>query len=324
MNTLSDTLCTRGDLGFSLPQFSTSINHLLYADDACIISSTPAGCQHPLDMVQLWLEWAQLKAKVSECRSMVIQASTGKRVNPNLTISGERIPPAEDDAFKFLGMPVRIYSSNVSARLSLQITLQRMLSAIDKTPLTRQQKLCLFKHGVCPRLSWPLDVEDFPITWLERDLQPLATKALKKWAGLTSPSNTSILFLPVKKGGLALPSLVSLHKKLQATKMVQLLTSRDPGVRKAADLRLAEEEARQRLKFRPAAMVNSILTQEPSQSRRALTGAAKTFLAEEEDEERHQALCLLQPRERWQGFGGIHVHLKCCGQELYKTCLQSQ
>ena len=193
-----------------------------------------------------------------------------------------------------------------------------MLTAIDETPVTRQQKLRLFKHGVCPRLSWPLVVEDFPITWLERHLQPLATKALKKWAGLTSSSNTSILFLPAKKGGLAIPSLVSLHKKLQVTKMVQLLTSRDPGVRKAANLRLAEEEARQRLKFRPAAMVNSILTQEPSKSRRALTGAAKTFLAEEEDEERHQALCQLPAQGEMARVWGN----TCSSQVLWARAVQ--
>ena len=43
INTLSDTLSTRKDLGFSLPSSSISINHLLYADDAYVISSTPAG-----------------------------------------------------------------------------------------------------------------------------------------------------------------------------------------------------------------------------------------------------------------------------------------
>ena len=95
MNTLSDTLCTRGDLGFSLPQSSISINHLLYADDACVISNTPAGCQYLLNMVQRWLEWAHLTAKVPKCRSMAIQASTGKRVCPSLTISGDSIPPAD-------------------------------------------------------------------------------------------------------------------------------------------------------------------------------------------------------------------------------------
>ena len=238
MNTLSDTLCSRKDLGFTLPQSSITINHLLYADDACIISNTPAGCQHLLDMVQRWLE---LKAKVPKCRSMAIQASTGKRVSPTLTISGSEIPPAEDGAFKFLGMPVRVYNSNDDARSSLRGSLQQMLTAIDQTPLFRQQKLRLYKHGVCPRLSWPLLVEAFPVSWLERDLQPLATKALKEWVGLARHSNTSILFLPAKRGGLALPSLVREHKKLQASKMVQLFTSHDPGVRKVADLRLEEE-----------------------------------------------------------------------------------
>ena len=169
----------------------------------------------------------------------------------------------------------------------------RFVSAIDDTPISRQQKLHLFKYGVCPRLSWPLLVEDFPLTWLERELQPLATKALKKWAGLATSSNTSILFLPAKKGGLALPSLVGLYKRLQATKMVQLLSSHDAGVRKAADLRLVEEKGKKRLKFRPAALVDSIRSQDPPRNRRALTRAAMTLLTDEEDDERHQSLCQL-------------------------------
>ena len=293
MNTLSDTLCSRKDLGFTLPHSSITINHLLHADDTCIIGNTPVGCQRLLDMVQCWLEWAQLKAKVPKCRSMAIQASTGKRVSPTLSISGRVIPPAEDGAFKFLGMLVRVHSSNDDARSALRGSLLQMLTAIDKTPLTRQQKLRLFKQGVCPRLSWPLLVEDFPVTWLERVLQPLATKALKEWAGLARHSNTSILFLPAKRGGLALPSLVRQHKKLQASKMVQLITSHDPGVRKVADLRLLEERKRQRMKFRPAVLVDSIRTQDHPQSRRALTGAVKTLLAEDEDEGLHLSLCQL-------------------------------
>jgi hypothetical protein len=58
MNTLSDTLCSRKDLGFPLPSSPAPVNHILYDDDVCIVSNTPAGCQHQLDMVQRWLEWA--------------------------------------------------------------------------------------------------------------------------------------------------------------------------------------------------------------------------------------------------------------------------
>ena len=293
MNTLSDTLCTRKDLGFTLSSFSTSVNHLLYADDACIISNTPAGCQHLLDMVQCWLEWASLKAKVPKCRSMVIQASTGRRITQDISIGGQTIPPAEDDIFKFLGMPVRVYKNSSVARLTIKGSLQQMLDTIDATPLTRQQKLRLFKYGVCPRLSWPLSVEVLPITWLERELQPLATKALKKWAGLPRSSNTSILFLPAKSGGLSLPSLVNIYKKMQATRMVQFFTSSDPGVRKAADLRLEEERKSQRMKFQPAEFVEELLSGVQPHSRCALTRAAKNILTEEEVDERHQVLCQL-------------------------------
>ena len=77
-------------------------------------------------------------------------------------------------------------------------------------------------------------IEEFLISWLERELQPMATRALKKWSGLASSSNTSNLFLPADKGGLALHSLVTLYKRMQATRMVQLFTSRDQSVRKAA------------------------------------------------------------------------------------------
>ena len=144
-----------------------------------------------------------------KCRSLVIQASIGRRITPDLSIGGHTIPPAEDDTFKFLGMPVHVYRNNEAARSSIKGKLQQML---DATPLTRHQKLRLFRYGVCPRLSLPLTFEDLPITWLQRELQPLATKALKKWTGLAGSSNTSILFLPENRGGLALPSLVSLYK----------------------------------------------------------------------------------------------------------------
>lgn len=294
INTLSDTLSTRSDLGVTLPSSSVTINHLVYADDACVMSSSPAGCQHLLDLVQLWLEWAQLKAKVPKCRSVVIQASTGKQVSSHLSIGGATIPPVEeDDTFKFLGMPVRFYRNNNAARTALQDQLQRMMSAIDETPLTPQQKLRLFKQGVCPRLSWPLLIEEFPITWLERELQPLATKALKKWVGLSRSSNTAILFLSVKRGGLGIPSLVGLYRRMQATRMVQLLTSRDPGVRRVGDLRLAEESVRQRMKFKPASLVDSVIRSGQLQNQQALKRVTKAILQEEEDDERHQKLCQL-------------------------------
>ena len=238
------------------------------------------------------LAWAQLKAKVPKCWSLVLQASTGKRAFAELSIGGQTIPPVEEGSFKFLGMPVRVSRRNNTARVSIKDNLRRMMGAIDEAPLTRQQKLCLFKYGVCPRLAWPLSLEDLSTTWLERELQPLATRALKKWAGLSRSSNTSILFLPGKKGGLALPSLLSLHRKMQVTRFVQLCTSSDPGVRKSAQQCLEEERRGVRRRFKPALLVEELLSGEP-RSRQAVSRAAKRILTEEEAETSHQALCQL-------------------------------
>ena len=131
---------------------------------------------------------------------MLLSGIIWEASDPTLTINGDRIPTAEDGEFKFLGMPVRVCSSNEEARSSLQETLRKMLSATDATPLTRHQKIRLYKHGVCPRFSWPLLVETFPTSWPERVLQPMATNALKSLAGLARHSNSSVLFLSVKRG----------------------------------------------------------------------------------------------------------------------------
>ena len=165
-----------------------------------------------------------------------------------------------------------------------------MLKGVDGSPVTRHQKLRLYKLGIFPRLSWALTVEEFPTTWLEHCLQPLVTSYLKRWAGLARSANTSILFLPAKRGGLALPSLTTIHKKQQSSHMAQFLTSQDPGLLRAAHLRIQEEEKAQRVTFKPATLVKQLRAQEPSRSRQALARVAKSLLAEEDADRRFEHL----------------------------------
>ncbi|CAI8036211.1 hypothetical protein GBAR_LOCUS20310 [Geodia barretti] len=78
-----------------------------------------------------------------------------------------------------------------------------------------------------------------------------------------------------------------MYKKQQASRMVQLFMSGDPGVRKAAD-----EREKQRSKFKPAMFVDDLHI-DRAQTRRALSGAVKTLLAEEEADQNHLHLCQL-------------------------------
>ena len=86
--------------------------------------------------------------------------------------------------------------------------LKQMLDRVDACPLTRHQKLHLYKAGICPQLSI-LDHIELPITWVERQLEVMASRYLKKWAGLAKSANTALLYLPQKKGGIEPPSPLS-------------------------------------------------------------------------------------------------------------------
>ena len=78
-----------------------------------------------------------------KCHSVGLQALCGKRVDPDLSIAGERITPVKGNAFKFLGMPVRVCANNHDTQDSLKDHLSEMLAVIDSAPVTWQQKMRL-------------------------------------------------------------------------------------------------------------------------------------------------------------------------------------
>ena len=87
--------------------------------------------------------------------------------------------------------------------------------------------------------------------------------------------------------------MVSLYKRMQATQMVQVFTSRDQSVKKAAELHLEEERKSLRAKYRRAQFVDDLLSSDQFTSRRTVARAAKTIITEEDEDERHQFLCQL-------------------------------
>ena len=234
MNTLVDSLTTRIDLGYHLSNSSHWVNILQYADDTCLVADSPASCQFMLNQVSDWLQWADMKAKVPKCQCISLQGSTGALQDPHLILDGVSIP-FTSNPIKFLGINLQVPNANTTARTSILAGLKLMLEAVDGTPFTRRQKLLLYKAGVCPRLTWPLLISELPLSWVERQVDALSTRYLKRWAGLAKSANTAILYLPQSMGGLNLPPPSTLHMKLQVSRQSQLLTSRDICVRYLAD-----------------------------------------------------------------------------------------
>ncbi len=203
-------------LGYSLSNTPDSINLLQYTDDTGVIADSAVGCQHLLTMTELptsadhdraVANMVRHEGKGAKVLLPRIHGSTSSTLNPNLKLAGETLPVMGNNTFKFLGLPIQVPRNQNAARAALKESLDRMLQAVVQCPLTRKQKLKLYKLGICPRLSWPLTIQEFPITWLERNLEAAATCYLKKWCGLAKSANPNILFLPKESGGLGLASL---------------------------------------------------------------------------------------------------------------------
>ena len=56
-------------------------------------------------------------------------------------------------------MSIQVPADLSGTKRELVVNLQRMLKAVDAAPVTRRQKLRLYKAGICPRLSWLLNIE---------------------------------------------------------------------------------------------------------------------------------------------------------------------
>ena len=133
------------------------------------------------------------------------------------------------------------------------------MERVDETPVTRHQKLHLYRAGICPRLSWDLAVNSLPLSWVTKTLEATATRFLKRWSGLAKAADTSRLYIPRSQGGLNLPPISLLYRKHQVSQACQLLALTDSIVRFATSIEIKKEEAQQRPSFRPMTTARDIL-----------------------------------------------------------------
>lgn len=287
INTLVDATLQHTSLGYSLSGIHppSPINLLQYADDSSFLADGPASCQYLLLLLEKWLRWSQMEAKLPKCKSLAFKASSSKPYDPNLTLFGQKIPYIGNNTIYFLGIPISLHLPRKAPRQSIYSKVETMLIKIDKTLLSRQQKLNIFKIGVCPKITWDLTINNLPRSWLDNQLQPLATRYLKKWSGLAKSADVNRLFLPKSNGGLALPSLSTLYNKLAVSKAGQLLQSCDSTVRSLAiSLKDKEEGARQQLK--PFTYVSEIAENHPQLNKKKLVKTAKLLVTEDDSARR--------------------------------------
>ena len=261
---------------------------VLYADDACLVADGAASCQLLLSLVESWLQWSGMMVKIPKCFSLAIQASTTKRFDPGLILHGQKIPFIGSKSIKFLGGPLSVPTNRSEHQQNLETKLMTLMEQVDNIAVTRKQKLLLYKAGVCPRISWDLAIMDLSTSWISSALESVATRFLKKWSGVARPANTARLYLPKEEGGLALPPISLLYKRLKVSQGGLLLTSRDRVTQRLAHRTLQKEEAQVRVQFKPVTLCREVMVEDPGARRQTLAKRAKNAVMFEDAMERRE------------------------------------
>ena len=176
MATLADTIDHQQHLGYKFSKSSQSTNILQYADDTCLIADGPSSCQQLLNCVKRWLQWSGMMVKVPKCHLLAIQASSGKTYDPSLMLQGECIPCIGNNAIKFLGAFIQVPKNSNQTREDLYLKLTSLLDKMDAVPVTRNQKLLLYRAAICLRILWDLGILDLPISWIKSRLEAMDTE----------------------------------------------------------------------------------------------------------------------------------------------------
>ena len=115
---------------------------------------------------------------------------------------------------------------------------------------------------------------DLPTLWITSSLEATATRYL---TGLARSANTAQLYLPKSDGGLELPSISLLYKKLKVSQATLLLTSRDRVTSEVAHCILQKEE-NTRVSFKPVTCSRNTMAKDPGGRRKLLTRRAKASI----------------------------------------------
>ena len=110
-----------------------------YADDTCLVSNGPSSCTELLRTTEKWLKWSGMRPAVKKCQCVSIQGSTGRVVDPGLTLSGEKIPYVGSKPVHFLGGTIQIPVHRQIGTYQIQEKMRSLLSQVDATSVTRKQ-----------------------------------------------------------------------------------------------------------------------------------------------------------------------------------------
>lgn len=265
-NLLLDYLAPVESLGYHFVATKSINMDQAYADDLALTTKNAVSNQTVLDRTDVWLEWTvTMAAKPKKCvTSAYRQFPRGSKplrgfqpladtvyapYDPLLTISGQPIrhiiDPTSDDEFKskhfkFVGRWMSVHLNELDVQAHVKKQFCRLMAIIDKDTTNGLIKLWMYQHGVLSDMAWPFLVQDLPLS-LAKELDVIAHRYLKSWAGLYRQADLGVLYRSRKHFGLGLSKVSNHFKKMGIVKCLLLKNSADANVRTLYKVRLKRE-----------------------------------------------------------------------------------
>ena len=228
-NLLLDLLKTRKDLGYQLKNADFKQTQKAYADDLTIIAGSVDGCKELLHLVESFLKWTRtMRAKPTKCKSLAMKKISMTKQNgkvskvytpydAQLSIEGQEIPFIHHKSMRFLGQEIFKDLSDKDVRTQVETKMMNLLERTDRDSVNNIGKMWIYENHIVSRISWEFIIYSFPISFANT-LEALATRYLKKWAGLSRSANSSILYRRRENKGLQLKALSTHLKCMQVVK----------------------------------------------------------------------------------------------------------
>ena len=178
----------------------------------------PPACQSLLNLAQDYFSWSRsLIARPDKC------FATAMRLTHTTAHSKSHYGPF-DPKLTITGEP--ILSEN-TCRNDIKSILVTLSERLDDANLASTAKLWLYHHLCTTKLSWFLLINDLTLTFVQ-ELQAIALKFLKSWAGLPHCANSAVLFVGERnRFGLCIRNIEALWKQQQHIRLSLLHSSTD-------------------------------------------------------------------------------------------------
>jgi hypothetical protein len=193
------------ELGVKL-RSGTRMNHLAFADDTCLTTSTPLGMNRLLAELEAALMKVGLRpnAKKSVTLRIVVHGKSKRWAVDDrefATLAGLKVPAMSIvEVYRYLG----VMMGAVSGKPRVGDKLLEGLSRLRRAPLKPQQRMYLLRVHLIPSLYHQLVLDDAKLSLLKY-LDRTVRASVREWLRLPHDCPRSLFHADSQYGGLGLP-----------------------------------------------------------------------------------------------------------------------